>query len=332
MTTNTIASTPTSTSIEAKLETTIITPLVDVTKHLRRAARLSHREECVQEILAVRRQVEEFLALQASLLLQMTAVKQWLIEISTELDALVAFNEPLDELQQRAGAISYLIEMIPSQIWASIEQGRIDRKEAPSRFDFLNALLAQRGGTSYLEIGCCSDDCFSQVRCAQRVGVDPASGGTLRMTSDEFFAVNVQRFDLIFIDGLHEAWQVDRDIENALRWLNPNGVIVMHDCNPLFDIRTLVPRASETWNGDTWKSLVRVRSRPELDCATGLFDHGCGVIVPRANSAPLATIPESALTWDNLSNLRSEWLRPMEYADLLRWVAGSKPSIALTSN
>ena len=34
---------------------------------------------------------------------------------------------------------------------------------------------------------------------------------------------------VFFIDGLHEYAQVKRDIENSLNFLEPNGVILLHD-------------------------------------------------------------------------------------------------------
>ena len=60
------------------------------------------------------------------------------------------------------------------------------------------------------------------------------------MTSNRFFSQLDQekilykniRFDVIFIEGLHLAEQVDRDISNALRYLKDDGFIVLHDCNP----------------------------------------------------------------------------------------------------
>jgi predicted O-methyltransferase YrrM len=219
--------------------------------------------------------------------------------------------------------LTYLgLENIPSQITAAFEQACIDNGTAPARHKLLNEILRLRKGTSYLEIGCCNNDCFDAVRCSQKVGVDPQSGGTLRMTSDAFFAVNQQTFDLIFIDGLHEATQVDKDIMNALRWSSERGVIVLHDCNPLFEIRTIVPRIAETWNGDVWKSLVRARSKPDLDCATGLLDHGCAVICKRPNSAPIQPIAEDSLSWLNLEANREKWLRTMSYDQLIAWIGG----------
>lgn len=212
------------------------------------------------------------------------------------------------------------LENVPSQITAAIEQSRLDRGLVPSRYTLLNRLIEMSRAQSYLEIGCCNNDCFNTIQCSQKVGVDPNSGGTLRMTSDAFFEVNAQTFDIIFIDGLHESWQVDKDIEHALRWSSPEAIIVLHDCYPLFEVRALVPRVAETWNGDVWKSLVRIRSRSDLDCATGLFDHGCAVIRKRPNSSPIEPVAEGSLSWGNLTTHRQTWLRPMSYDDLLQWV------------
>jgi predicted O-methyltransferase YrrM len=301
----------------------IIAELTKIAYGLRRAAEHSEiveiqgaLNECRSEIGAFISQREQHLSLRSDL-------KQALLDHREKIGRLATSTIPASELRLKTLAYHYLLEGIPSQIVAFIEERQMANGERPTRFQLLNAIIERRGVKSYLEIGCCADDCFTKVQCAQRVGVDPNSGGTLRMTSDQFFAVNVQKFDLIFIDGLHEAWQVDQDIINALNCLRPNGVIVMHDCNPLFDIRSLVPRASETWNGDVWKSFVGVRSRLDLDCAVGRFDHGCGVIIPRQNSAPIDPVPLNELVWDNLCKHRTHWLRPMELPQLLEWIGPS---------
>ena len=41
-----------------------------------------------------------------------------------------------------------------------------------------------------------------------------------------------RRYDLVFVDGLHIADQVERDIVNSLAALAPGGMVVLHDCNP----------------------------------------------------------------------------------------------------
>ena len=161
----------------------------------------------------------------------------------------------------------------------------------PNRVDFLNALAHEGGLKSYLEIGCRTDECFSAIDAARKVGVDPVSGGTVRATSDDFFASNVETFDLIFIDGLHHAEQVLRDVRHSLRALNPGGVIVLHDCLPLFAAAQYRARSHTIWNGDVGRALVEVRTWPEVDAATCLIDQGLGIVINRPNSARLEPLP-----------------------------------------
>eukprot|EP01034_Spumella_vulgaris_P005623 gene5623-7181_t len=88
------------------------------------------------------------------------------------------------------------------------------------------------------------------------------------MTSDDFFAQNTEFFDVIFVDGLHEANQVFRDVTNALKWLNPGGAIVMHDCNPRsFAIQNGAYGEDKSipWTGDTWKAAVTLRLIPDIE-------------------------------------------------------------------
>ena len=65
------------------------------------------------------------------------------------------------------------------------------------------------------------------------IGVDPDIGGTIRLTSDKFFdEFNKNKFDIIFLDGLHTYKQTKKDLINALKVLNKNGVIVLDDFIP----------------------------------------------------------------------------------------------------
>ena len=48
-------------------------------------------------------------------------------------------------------------------------------------------------------------------------------------TSDNFFSKNKEKFDLIYIDGAHEAMQVYKDINNAWDALSVNGIIICDD-------------------------------------------------------------------------------------------------------
>lgn len=192
-----------------------------------------------------------------------------------------------------------------------------------NRVDLLQHLAARDSCESYLEIGCNRNKLFNEMQVAEKVGVDPNRGGTHRMTSDEFFRQNERKFDLVFIDGLHHAEQVLKDVENTLRVLTENGVVVLHDCNPASEEAQIVPpvRRGMPWNGDVWKAIVVLRGNPDLDVAVGDFDYGCGVLMPRPNTRPV-TVRQGLdeLTYADLETHRKEWLRLLPGPDLLEFI------------
>ena len=158
-----------------------------------------------------------------------------------------------------------------------------DWHKKSSRFDIINKIKKKKKFKSYLEIGCQSDVNFSKIIIKNKIGVDPQSGGTHRMTSDDFFKQNKSTFDLIFIDGLHVYEQVLKDIENSLKVLNDNGVILIHDCLPAKIWHQTIPQTHSSWNGDVWKSIVKSRTRIDIDTYTIEADQGLGLILKREN-------------------------------------------------
>ena len=158
-----------------------------------------------------------------------------------------------------------------------------DWHKKSSRFDIINKIIKKKKFESYLEIGCQSDVNFSKIIIKNKIGVDPQSGGTHRMTSDDFFKQNKSSFDLIFIDGLHVYEQVLNDIENSLKVLNGNGVILIHDCLPAKIWHQTIPQTHSSWNGDVWKSIVKSRTRIDIDTYTIEADQGLGLILKREN-------------------------------------------------
>ena len=97
-----------------------------------------------------------------------------------------------------------------------------DWKKFPSRTAIIQEIINKKNYKSYLEVGCDNDENFSKIQIESKIGIDPLKGGTLRMTSDEFFINNHQSFDIIFLDGLHTYEQTIKDIYNGLRFLNTN--------------------------------------------------------------------------------------------------------------
>ena len=160
---------------------------------------------------------------------------------------------------------------------------RYDWSSYPGRFEIIQKIIDKKKYEDYLEIGCDKDSNFSKIKVKNKIGVDPLSGGNIKMTSNEFFKRNKIFFDCIFIDGLHVYEQVREDIRNSIKFLNPNGVIILHDCLPLKIWNQIVPKMYGHWNGDVWKAIVEARTKNYIDTYTCKADHGLGMIFKRTN-------------------------------------------------
>lgn len=183
------------------------------------------------------------------------------------------------------------------------------------RTDIINHLAKKVRAQNYLEIGVWNGVNFNNVAVPNKIGVDPdpESPATLHMTSDDFFAQNTQKFDLIFIDGLHHADQVEKDILNSLAVLNEGGAIVCHDMSPAEEAHQVIPFESGVWNGDCWKAFVRIRGyRDDLDMFTVDTDYGCSVI--RRGKQDLLKV-KGELTFKKLEKNRKEWLNLVSPAE-----------------
>ena len=155
------------------------------------------------------------------------------------------------------------------------------------RWDLIEQIIKIKKIESYLEIGCDNNHLFEKINVPYKVGVDPREGGNVKKTSDEFFKNNKVFFDLIFIDGLHEYEQVNRDIKNSLNFINNDGFILLHDCLPSTLRSQAVPRYSYYWNGDVWKSIVKFRHYDNLNIKTIEIDEGISVIRKSKNENKL---------------------------------------------
>ena len=151
------------------------------------------------------------------------------------------------------------------------------------RWDLIQFIIDKYKFNNYLEIGCDQNQSFSKINIKNKVGVDPIKGGTIRSNSDDFFLSNKDKFDVIFIDGLHHYNQVLKDINNSLNILNKNGFILVHDCLPRSLAQQAVPRYRGSWQGDVWKSIVELRTKENIDIITCKIDFGVSIIRKRKN-------------------------------------------------
>lgn len=187
-------------------------------------------------------------------------------------------------------------------------------------------MIEENGWNSYLEIGCAGNHNFDQVQSQHKVGVDPHRGGTLRLTSDAFFRINQERFDLVFIDGLHLKEQVLKDVDNALAILKEGGIILLHDCLPtqeFHQFRKPTP-GKGAWTGDVWKAVVELRTRSDVDIAVLDCDWGLGVVRRTPNSARLLPDESTNLNWQEYTERRNWLLRVLPIHAFLEWLSSPK--------
>jgi len=155
------------------------------------------------------------------------------------------------------------------------------------RFDIINYLIKVNNYKSFLEIGTQEHINFLNINIDKKISVDPDPevNANFVMSSDDFFKQNKETFDIIFVDGLHHADFAYRDIINSLRILNSGGCVVVHDVIPFSYESQLIPlektlkHGSGIWNGDVWKSWIKLRTnRNDLSMKVVNTDHGCGII------------------------------------------------------
>jgi len=156
--------------------------------------------------------------------------------------------------------------------------------------EIINFLFDLYGFTSYLEIGVRNpSDNFDKISAIMKHGVDPNPKRkySYNMTSDDFFQNYVnQKYDVIFIDGLHTEEQSYKDIKNSICNLKDNGYIIIHDCNPNYEFKTRsyddYLKKPGAWNGTVYKAFLR--SKYELkDWSCFVIDEnqGCGILTQR---------------------------------------------------
>lgn len=186
------------------------------------------------------------------------------------------------------------------------------------RWDVINYFIQKNNYNNFLEIGYYKGWNVERVNCKNKKSVDPAPcrypeqgkalyGDSLfdkesnaiveKLSSDDFFKKYdhyslspLYKYDIIFIDGLHEASQVYRDIQNSLKHLSEGGVIILHDCNAPLESQTKGGDEHGNWTGDCYRAIIELRSRPFLpyNYRTIDTDWGVGVIGPVCNNGFVA--------------------------------------------
>ncbi len=210
------------------------------------------------------------------------------------------------------------------------------------RTEAIQQLIDKNGYKTYLEIGVFRGTNFFPVKIERKIAVDPEfklnkrrklyydilnrrvkSAQYFEMSSDDFFEKKGDELfkesgiDICFIDGMHEYQYAFNDVINTLKYLNDDGVIMLHDCNPVTREASVsflewkARKFSGNWNGDVWKAIVDLRnSRTDLAVNVIDTDQGLGIVKKAKDRHNNLSVnkPIASLSYEELANNRKEWL------------------------
>ncbi len=210
-----------------------------------------------------------------------------------------------------------------------------------NRLDIIQGLMREKGLKNYFEIGVKNGHIFFRIKSTFKIAVDPtfAFDATRRFgkaiinpynlnnqyfekTSDDFFAQDAKRVfaakkvQLALIDGVREYQPALRDVENTLRYMNDNGVIILHDCNP--QTTGSAERNDNRDTNDVWRTIIHLRSQcPNLNVFVLDCDQGLGIVTRKKPESTLHFTPNQidALSYEDLNENREVWLnlKPASY-------------------
>jgi hypothetical protein len=203
------------------------------------------------------------------------------------------------------------------------------------RSEAVNLLTNLFDDSSYLEVGVNQGETFFMVNAAKKVAVDPkflfnvgeaqslySNSQFFEISSDEYFQkleIGNDKFDVIYLDGLHTFEQTLRDFTNAITFLSTGGVILIDDVKPnsydaslasqkdAFALKQYLGTTDGSWMGDTFKLAYFIDAFfPSWRFATIAENHG------------------QAVVWQGLSirkdapSVRVGEIACMEYVDLVK--------------
>lgn len=194
-----------------------------------------------------------------------------------------------------------------------------------TRATLLQSLITKYNYQRYLEIGIHKGKTFLPLKCKYKIAIDPVfrisplfllkwifkipeniRNKYCIMTSDDFFKKKAKALQqkakpqLIFIDGLHTFEASLNDVLNSLKIIDPNGIIVLHDCLPPHKaaatpakslkgaVKTEISGWTGTWCGDVWKCMAYIKEKhsKQLEVFVLNTDMGLGIIKLKGSQIP----------------------------------------------
>jgi predicted O-methyltransferase YrrM len=120
--------------------------------------------------------------------------------------------------------------------------GHIRRPDGHFYADLIVQLVKLTGCETYLELGTYFGNTIQKIaplvkRCVcvdvVDMRMDKTIGEFYNTTTDKFFEYFHDRVDVIFIDADHHYESVKRDFDHSVQLLNKNGIVILHDTDPI---------------------------------------------------------------------------------------------------
>ncbi len=186
------------------------------------------------------------------------------------------------------------------------------------KFEVINEIIKGKGYKSYLELGIGTNrETYPNVICENKTGVDIVFGdfsaNIIQTSTDDFFQSNTNTFDVIYIDASHDYSNVCRDFDNAVKFLNKGGVILMHDVGPMYEKDTSLDAS-----GTAFKKFIEIRGDKNFHAWTHYFLHNndvLGIVQKKKNKSILTNY---APEWNYYDQNKALVLNSLSITDTLK--------------
>jgi len=143
--------------------------------------------------------------------------------------------------------------------------------------DFISILASIYKPKVYVELGLYQGETLSKTQpfVEKGYGVDMNSSAALEKlksfsnleiiytTTNNFFETFDKKIDMAFIDADHCYESALTDFKNVYKLLNPGGIIILHDTDPVDD-----KFFDTNYCGDSYKIVKYLENHPDLNCVT----------------------------------------------------------------
>ena len=135
--------------------------------------------------------------------------------------------------------------------------------------------------------------------------------GVIHSTTDDYFLNNNDKFDLIYIDALHEKNQVYKDFKNSFNSLNDSGIIIFHDINPIS-----IGQTDFTSSGDIFELWIEISKKYKVYVFNGLDGDTVGIFLKNKNPK-FIDVEIKKHTYEFFSENREDFISYINYEEII---------------